>query len=402
MQQPTGRRDELPAAPSETIPYGRQAIGPDDIAAVVDALTSDYLTQGPRVPQFEEALSAATTAPFAVAANSATSALHLACLALGTGPGDLVWTSPVSFVASANCARYCGADVDFVDIEPDTFNMAPEALAEKLEAAARIGRLPKLVIPVHMGGQSCRMDAIGALAKRYGFHVVEDASHALGGSYANRPVGAGAHSDITVFSFHPVKIVTTAEGGAATTADPALAAKLALLRSHGITRDPALMEGEPDGVWAYEQVDLGWNYRMTELQAALGLSQMRRLGQFVDRRNALADRYDRLLSDLPLDLPARQAETRSSFHLYIVRLREAETGGGRRAVFDALRRRGIGVNVHYIPIYRQPYYRRLGFRAGHCPQAERYYDRAISIPLYHGMTEAQQDRVVAALREVLS
>ncbi|MCB8838611.1 UDP-4-amino-4,6-dideoxy-N-acetyl-beta-L-altrosamine transaminase [Aurantimonas sp. VKM B-3413] len=384
------------------IPYGRQAIDAEDVEAVIATLTSDFLTQGPQVPGFERAVCEATGAGHAVAVNSATSALHIACLALGVGPGDLVWTSPISFAASANCARYCGADVDFVDIDRESFNMSPAALEEKLEAAARIGRLPKLVIPVHLCGLPCEMEAIAALAKRYGFKILEDASHAIGARYRDMPVGACAHSDIAVFSFHPVKIVTTGEGGVAATKDPELARRMGLLRSHGITRDPAEMEGELDGPWYYEQVALGLNYRMTEIQAALGLSQMRRLDQFVARRNALAERYDERLSGLPLDLPERPAGVRSSFHLYVVRLRGESVRDFHRQVFEALRERGIGVNLHYIPIYRHPYYRDLGFRPGHCPEAERYYERAISIPLYHGMTEDQQDRVVTALGEVLS
>lgn len=380
------------------IPYGRQDITDEDIARVVAVLRSDYLTQGPEVPAFEAALREATGAAHAVAVNSATSALHIACLALGLGPGDLMWTSPITFVASANVGALCGAEVDFVDIDADTFNMSPAALEQKLVAAEQAGRLPKVIMPVHMCGQSCDMAAIGALARRYGIRVVEDASHAIGGAYGGAPVGDCAHSDVCVFSFHPVKIVTTAEGGAAVTQDAGLAAAMDRLRSHGVTRDPALMQGESHGGWYYQQLDLGLNYRMTELQAALGVSQMARLSEYVARRNALADRYDLLLAELPLMRPGRQAETLSSFHLYVVRVAPER----RRAVFDHLRAHGIGANVHYIPVHTQPWWRARGFAAGDFPAAEAYYAQAISIPLYATMTQAQQDEVVARLAEALA
>jgi UDP-4-amino-4,6-dideoxy-N-acetyl-beta-L-altrosamine transaminase len=379
------------------IPYGRQDITDEDIDAVVAVLKSDYLTQGPQVPAFEAAVAQAVDAPHAVAVNSATSALHIACLALGLGPGDLLWTSPNTFVASANVGHLCGAEVDFVDIDAETFNMSPAALATKLERARQAGRLPKIVMPVHMCGQSADMAAIGRLARDYGVHVIEDASHAIGASCEGRPVGACEHSDICVFSFHPVKIVTTAEGGAATTRNPTLAARMERLRSHGITRDETLMTRPSEGGWYYQQLDLGLNYRMTEMQAALGISQMTRLGAFVARRNALADRYDRLLADLPLERPGRSAAAVSAFHLYVIRVDAAR----RRAVFDHLRAGGIGVNVHYIPVHCQPYWEGHGFRPGDFPVAEDYYARAISIPLYAGMTEAQQDEVVARLAEAL-
>lgn len=381
------------------IPYGRQDISDADIDAVVEVLRSDFLTQGPAVPRFEEAVRAATGARHAVAMNSATSALHAAVAALGLGPGDLLWTSPITFVASANCARYCGADVGFVDIEPETFNMCPDALGRKLAEAAAAGRLPRVIVPVHMGGQSPRMDRIAELARAHGVRIVEDASHSIGASYRGAPVGDCAYSDITVFSFHPVKIVTSAEGGMAVTNDPELAARMELFRSHGITRDPSRMTHAPDGPWYYQQVQLGWNYRMTDMQAALGASQMSRLAEFVDRRNALADRYDALLSGLPVMRPGRDPEARSSWHLYIIRLNDAAR---HRQVFEALRADGIGVNLHYIPVHLQPYYRDLGFSPGDFPVAEDYYARAISIPLYPGLTEADQDRVVASLTAALS
>lgn len=380
------------------IPYGRQDIRQEDIDAVTAVLRSDFLTQGPQVPLFEAAVARAAGAAHAVAVNSATSALHIACLALGLGPGDWLWTSPITFVASANVGLLCGAEVDFVDIDPDTFNMCPKALEAKLARAQAEGRLPRVLIPVHMGGQSCDMAAIGALARAYGVKVIEDASHAIGASYLGRPVGDCRFSDITVFSFHPVKIVTTAEGGAATTQDARLAQKMELYRSHGVTRDPALMEWESDGPWYYQQVELGLNYRMTEMQAALGLAQMLRLAEYVDRRNALAERYDAELAGLPLALPGRMEGAVSSFHLYVVRVAAAR----RLAVFEALRAEGIGVNVHYIPVHTQPHYRRLGFQPGQFPASEAYYAGAISIPLYAGLSDAAQDQVIAALRKALA
>ncbi|WP_099825725.1 UDP-4-amino-4,6-dideoxy-N-acetyl-beta-L-altrosamine transaminase [Oceaniglobus indicus] len=380
------------------IPYGRQEITDADIAAVVDVLRSDFLTQGPQVPAFEAALCAATGARHGVAVNSATSALHIACLALDLGPGDLLWTSPNTFVASANVGHLCGADVDFVDIDPETFNMCPKALAAKLDTAKAVGRLPKIVMPVHMCGQSCDMAAIGALAQKYGFRVIEDASHAIGGRFGAQPVGACAYSDICVFSFHPVKIVTTAEGGAAMTNDPRLAARMERLRSHGVTRDPALMRGAPDGAWYYQQIELGLNYRMTELQAALGVAQMTRLTVFLALRNRLAARYDALLADLPVVLPQRARNVYSSFHLYVIRVVPER----RRAVFDHMRAAGIGVNVHYIPVHTQPYWQSHGFAPGDFPNAETYYAAAISIPLYAGLSDADQDIVVAELTKALA
>lgn len=381
------------------IPYGRQDIQEEDIAAVVDVLRSDWLTQGPTVERFEAAVAAHCGAAHAVAVNSATSALHLACLALGLKPGDSLWTSTNTFVASANCARFCGAEVDFVDIDPRTYNMSPEALAEKLDQAARSGRLPKIVVPVHFAGQSCDMVAIRALAERYGFRIIEDASHAIGGRYRGEAIGCGRHSDITVFSFHPVKIITTGEGGMALTNDPRLAALMRSLRSHGITREEGEMRGGSDGPWYYQQLTLGYNYRMTDLQAALGLSQLKRLDAYVARRRALAARYDRLLADLPLMTPYRDPDAESAMHLYVVVLHEAQR---RREVFTRLRAVGIGVNVHYIPVHTQPYYRDLGFAPGYCPTAEAYYAAAMSLPMYAGLSEADQDSVVDSLREALA
>lgn len=380
------------------IPYGRQDITQADIDAVVDVLRSDYLTQGPMVPRFEQAIAGYCGAKHAVAVNSATSALHVACMALGLGPGHWLWTSPVTFVASANCALYCGAQVDFVDIDPATWNLCPRALEAKLVEAEKKGRLPKVVVAVHLCGQPCDMQAIHALAKKYGFRIVEDASHAVGGRYRGEPIGNGRYSDITVFSFHPVKIITTAEGGMALTNDDGLAASMALLRSHGITRDPAQMTHESDGPWYYQQIALGYNYRMTELQAALGLSQMGRIDDYVARRHAIARRYDSLLVELPVTVPWQHQDGYSGMHLYVVRLKLDRIGRSHREVFEAMRASGIGVNLHYIPVHTQPYYQRLGFKSGDYPEAEQYYAEAISLPLFPTMSEEQQDDVVAALR----
>ncbi|MDI3337563.1 UDP-4-amino-4,6-dideoxy-N-acetyl-beta-L-altrosamine transaminase [Defluviimonas aestuarii] len=377
------------------IPYGRQDISDQDVEAVKAVLRSDFLTQGPAVPRFEAAIRAATGAGHAIAVNSATSALHIACMALDLGPGDWLWTVPNTFVASANVGLYCGADVDFVDIDPETYVMCPKALEAKLIRAEAAGRLPKIVIPVHFAGQSADMAAIGALATRYGFRVIEDASHAIGASYRDRQVGDCAHSDICVFSFHPVKIVTTAEGGCATTNDAALASRMELHRSHGVTREPSLMESMSEGGWYYEQVALGYNYRMTELQAALGASQMTRLTEFVAKRHEIARRYDRLLGNMALTLPRQSPDSHSALHLYPVQVED------RARVFARLREAGIGVNVHYIPVHTQPFWKKRGFARGDFPVAEAYYDRAISLPLYPGLTEADQDRVVAALAGAL-
>ncbi|UGB46558.1 UDP-4-amino-4,6-dideoxy-N-acetyl-beta-L-altrosamine transaminase [Frateuria edaphi] len=384
------------------IPYGRQDISQADIDAVVEVLRSDYLTQGPMVPRFEQALAAYCGVRHGIAVNSATSALHIACKALGLGPGDWLWTSPVTFVASANCALYCGAQVDFVDIDARTGNLSVQALEQKLEEARRTGRLPKVVVPVHLSGQPCEMEPIRSLGEKYGFQIIEDASHAVGGRYRGEPIGNCRYSDITVFSFHPVKIITTAEGGMAMTQDAGLAASMSLLRSHGITRDPGQMTHEPDGPWYYQQVQLGYNYRMTELQAALGLSQMHRIDDYVARRHAIADRYDRLLAGLPLTMPWRQPDGYSGLHLYVVRLHLGGSTRRHREVFEAMRARGIGVNLHYIPVHTQPFYRGLGFAAGDYPEAERYYTEAMSLPMFPALTDAGQDEVVAALGEALA
>ncbi len=379
------------------IPYGRQSISEDDIQAVIDVLHSDFLTQGPVAPEFEKKMAAYCGASHAVAVNSATSALHIACLALGVGPGDVVWTTPITFVASANCARYCGADVDFVDIDPRTYNMSVECLAEKLEKAKLNGRLPKVVIPVHLAGQSCDMQPIHALSRQYGFRIIEDASHAVGGSYQGGKVGNCRYSDITVFSFHPVKIITTGEGGMALTNDAELVKKMARLRSHGITRYAEEMTHVSDGPWYYQQTELGFNYRMTEIQAALGLSQMRRLDQFVSQRHAIANQYNQLLASSHIQLPWQHPDTYSGMHLYIVRVPPVAGATRHRMVFENLRAGGVGVNLHYIPVYRQPYFERMGYRREDFPQAEQYYAEAISLPMYPDLTNEQQAEVVRLL-----
>lgn len=382
------------------IPYGRQAITEGDIQAVVDVLRSPFLTQGPAVPAFEHAVASKVGAHYGVAMNSATSALHSACLTLGLGPGDHLWTSPITFVASANCGRYCGAEVDFVDIEPATGLMSLTALATKLEWAERSGALPKVVVPVHLAGSSCDMAAIGSLAQRYGFAVLEDGSHAIGGRYQGRPVGNCQHSAITVFSFHPVKIITTAEGGLATTNDRQFAQRMADLRSHGITKDETRFERPSPGPWSYEQQDLGFNYRMTDLQAALGLSQLQRLEEIVAERWRLLEQYRMLLAGLPLRFLGIPDDVRSALHLAVIRL-EDPSPAHHRHVFKGLRAAGIGVQMHYTPVHLQPYYRRLGFREGDYPAAEAYSTNSISLPLYPGLQAADQNRVVETLTTLL-
>lgn len=380
------------------IPYGRQSISQADIDAVVEVLRSDFLTQGPKVPEFETAVAAVCKAKHAVAVNSATSALHIACLALEVGPGDIVWTSPITFVASANCALYCGASVDFVDVEPETGNLCVVALEAKLKKAKAENKLPKVVIPVHLAGLSCEMEAIYALSKTYGFKIIEDASHAIGGTYQQASVGNCRFSEITILSFHPVKIITTAEGGMALTNSKELARKMELLRSHGISRDENEMTQASHGDWYYQQLLLGFNYRLTELQAALGLSQLARLESFVAARQQLAERYDSLLAGLPLEVPARKSFATSALHLYTVKLHNKEK---RAAVFKTLRDAGIGANVHYIPVHSQPYYQTLGFKNGDFPVAEDFYQRIISLPLFPDLKSEQQEFIVATLKQAL-
>ena len=384
-----------------SIPYGRQDITQSDIDAVVAVLQSDFLTQGPVVPQFEKKVAIHCGAAHALAVNSATSALHIACMALGLGSADWLWTSPITFVASANCGLYCGARVDFVDIDPRTYNLCPVALERKLVAAKQMGRLPKVVVAVHLCGQPSNMQAIQRLAKEYSFNIIEDASHAIGGRYQDEPIGNCQYSDITVFSFHPVKIITTAEGGMALTNSADLANKMALFRSHGITRDPAQMTHDADGPWYYQQIELGYNYRMTELQAALGVSQMERLVQYVARRHQLARRYDELLASLPVTTPWQHSDSYSGLHLYPIRLQLNKIEKSHLQVFDSLREQGIGVNLHYIPVHTQPYFQRMGFKKGDFPDAERYYAESISLPLFSAMADSDQDEVIAAVQRSL-
>lgn len=385
------------------IRYGQQEITEADIDAVVEVLKSVNLTQGPNIPAFEDSVKQVTGAQHAVAVNSATSALHIACRALDLGPGDWLWTSPNTFVASANCGLYCGARVDFVDTDPRTYNLCPTKLEEKLVEAEKHGRLPKIVVPVHLAGQPCDMEAIHALSQKFGFRIIEDASHAIGGRYKDAPIGNGRYSDITVFSFHPVKIITTAEGGMALTNDPDLATRLGLFRSHGITRDPSLMTQGMDGPWYYQQVELGFNYRMTDLQAALGVSQMTRLTDYVSRRHEIAARYDSSLADLPVTLPWQHPDSYSAYHLYVIRLQLEKLGTiTHRQVFERLREKDIMVNLHYIPVHTQPYYQRMGFRPGDFPEAERHYREAISIPMHPSLTDDEQDFVVSTLKAALS
>lgn len=384
------------------IPYGRQDISQADIDAVVGVLRSDFLTQGPTVPRFEEFVAQYCGAQHAVAVNSATSALHIACLALDLGPGDWLWTSPNTFVASANCALYCGAKVDFVDTDPRTHNMSVNRLREKLIQAEKEGRLPKILIPVHYAGQPCDMPAINALGQQYGFKIIEDASHAIGASYNNIKVGSCVHSDITVFSFHPVKIITTGEGGMAMANDEALANRLLRLRTHGITNDKELMQSRPlNEIWNYQQIELGFNYRMTDIQAALGLSQMQRLDEFVSRRHEIAKRYEAELRSLPIIIPYQASGTYSSYHLYPIRVSEAECGKTQRQVFDALSQNGVAANLHYIPVHRQPYYESIGFKVSDFPEAEQFHREAISLPIYPSLTDVQQADVSTVIAKAL-
>ncbi len=383
------------------IPYGRQDISQADIDAVIDVLKSDWLTQGPMVGLFEKAVADYCGATHAVAVNSGTSALHIACLALGLGPGDYLWTSPNTFVASANCALYCGATVDFVDIDRNTWNLDVSALKDKLEIAQKEGKLPKVVVPVHFAGQSCEMKEIAKLSRQYGFKILEDASHAIGGQYDNKPIGSCRYSDITVFSFHPVKIITTGEGGMAMTNDNVLAEKMRRLSTHGITRHADEMTKESEGAWHYQQIELGFNYRLTDIQSALGLQQLQRLDDFVSARQILAKRYNQLLADMPLSVQWNHPDTYSAYHLYTIRINQAESRQSRQCIFDRMRQSGVGVNVHYIPVHTQPYYEGLGFRQGDFPEAEKYYTETISLPLFPALTNEEQDIVVLSLKEAM-
>ncbi|MGF2033926.1 MAG: UDP-4-amino-4,6-dideoxy-N-acetyl-beta-L-altrosamine transaminase [Nostoc sp. CmiVER01] len=387
---------------SDYIPYGRQDINQEDIDAVIEVLRSDWITQGPAIDRFEESVANYCGVKYVVAVSSATAALHIACLAADLGQGDILWTSPNTFVASANCGLYCGAKVDFVDIDPNTYNLSIDELESKLAEAEKQGCLPKVLIPVHFAGQSCEMQQIAALSQRYGFKVIEDASHAIGGSYRGKSIGSCQFSDMAVFSFHPVKIITTGEGGMVLTNQEELYQRLIRLRSHGITRNPDLMQGESHGCWYYQQLELGFNYRMTDIQAALGASQLQRLDKFVERRQLIAQRYNQLLQDLPLILPWQHPDSESSWHLYVIRLKLDKINKTHRQVFKELRSAEIGVNLHYIPVHTQPYYQKLGFQLGDFLQVEQYYEEAITIPLYYGLNEESQNKVVISLRESLT
>ena len=385
------------------IPYGRQDISQADIDAVIEVLRSDWLTQGPVVPRFEEAVARYANANFAVAANSATSALHIACLALDLGPGDWLWTCPNTFVASANCGLYCGARVDFVDIDPKTYNMSVRSLREKLYQAELNNKLPKIVIPVHFAGQSCEMKEIGALASQYGFRIIEDASHAVGGKYLGEPVGKGSYSDITVFSFHPVKIITAGEGGMAMTSCPQLASRMRRFRSHGLTSDRTEMRVRPElEIWNYQQIGLGYNYRLSDIHAALGLSQFNRLNEFVVKRHRIAERYNQALADLPVIIPWQHGDTYSSFHLYPIRICRADCGKTQRQVYETLLDAQVWANIHYIPVHRQPYFESMGFADGCCPEAESFHRETISLPIFPRLTESEQDYVIDVIRSAMA
>lgn len=379
--------------------YGKQSIDQNDIDAVVEVLKSDFLTQGPAIEKFEKCVAEYCGAKYAVAVTSATAALHISCLATGLGKGDILWTSPITFTASANCGRYCGADVDFVDIDPSTYNMSIAELEKKLQAAEI---KPRVVVPVHLAGQSCEMDKIYKLSQKYGFKVIEDASHAIGADYKETKVGCCKYSDMTVFSFHPVKIVTTGEGGMVLTNDKDLYEKLVLYRSHGITRDPKLMTGTADGPWYYQQIDLGFNYRMTDMQAALGYSQMQKVNEFVSKRRYLAKRYNELLKNINgIQLPDQNEDTKSSWHLYVVRVDFSKISKTKNQIFAEMKEKGICLNLHYIPVHTQPYYKNLGFKGGDFPNSEKYYEEAFTLPLYYSLTDEQQDHIVKSLVEVL-
>jgi UDP-4-amino-4,6-dideoxy-N-acetyl-beta-L-altrosamine transaminase len=384
------------------IPYGRQEITKNDIEAVVEVLNSDFLTQGTVVPKFEKKVANFCEAGFGVATNSSTSALHIACLALGLSKGDYLWTSPITFVASANCGIYCGACLDFVDIDPKTYNISPKALEEKLIKAKLEDKLPKIVIPVHLGGQSCDMEAIYELSRQYGFFIIEDASHAIGGKYKDKHIGSCKYSDIAVFSFHPVKIITTGEGGMAVTNDNLVAKKMELLRAHGISRDSNLMNKPIEGLWQYQQIDLGFNYRLTDIQAALGINQLKKLNKFINKRQEIAKRYNVALKGLPITLPFQDNNCYSSFHLYIIRVSSEESVISQKLLFEKLRQEGIGVNLHYIPVHYHPFYAEMGFKVGDFPESELYFQEAISLPIFPLLKRSQQEFIINTIKKLFN
>lgn len=387
--------------PKDIIPYGRQQISDDDVKAVTDVLKSDFLTQGPQVPLFEKSVSDYCGGKYGVAVNSATSALHIACLALELGEGDWLWTSPNSYVASSNCGLYCGANIDFVDVDPKTYNLCVDELEKKLILAEKAHKLPKILVTVHFAGQSCEMKKIRELSNKFGFFVIEDASHCIGGKYLNKPIGSCDYSDIAIFSFHPVKIITTAEGGMATTNSKKFAERMDLFRSHGVTRNQKFMLKENEGPWHYQQIDLGFNYRMTDLQAVLGISQMKKIDEFVSKRHILKKRYEEKIKRIPVIKPYQHSDSYSALHLFPIQLELEQIEKSRKETFNELRDNGIGVNVHYIPIHTQPYYEKLGFKKGDFPNSEYYYSRAITLPLFHDMTFDQQDKVCEVLKDIL-
>jgi UDP-4-amino-4,6-dideoxy-N-acetyl-beta-L-altrosamine transaminase len=386
----------------KSINYGQQSISQSDVNEVVNVLKSDFLTQGPMVPKFEKRVSEYCSASFGIATCNATSALHIACLALDVKCGDVVWTTPITFVSSANCALFCGASIDFIDIDPQTYNMSVERLRYKLQQAEILGKLPKVVIPVHLSGQSCDMEEIFKLSKQYGFKIIEDASHAIGGKYKGQFIGGCSYSDITIFSFHPVKIITTGEGGMAMTNSTKLAQKMYLYRGHGITSDPNLMHKRPDSeLWNYQQIDLGFNYRMTDIQAALGISQLKRIDEFIKKRHEISKIYNSKLKDLHVTIPYQHVDSFSSYHLYLIRLSVDKLKINQKDVYLKLHKLGVKVNLHYIPVYLQPFYQEKGFKRGYCPEAEKYYSEVLSIPIHASLNEDELDRVISSLVEVL-
>lgn len=382
------------------LPYGRHTVTKEDLINVLNVLRSSNLTQGDKVPLLEKAISEKVNCKNSIAVNSATSALHLTCLALGLNQNDWLWTSANTFVASANCGRYCNAKVDFVDINPKTGLICTDALEKKLEVAKENNKLPKILVPVHFAGSSCDMEKIASLSKKYKFNVVEDASHALGGKYKNEPVGSCFYSIATIFSFHPVKIITTAEGGAITTNDDQLAKKLFLLRSHGITKVQEEFESNEFEDWTYEQQILGFNFRMSDLHASLGISQLKRLDKIIVERNKKFEYYQDLIKELPINLLEIPKNVKSSVHLAIIRLQEKDPNLHRK-IFTELRKMNIGVQIHYLPVHLHPYYKKLGFKVGDYPKAELHSKNCITIPLYLGMDKKDQNRVVKSLKSLL-
>ena len=381
------------------IPYAKQDISDEDIDSVIEVLKSDFLTQGNKVPLFEDIISERVGAKYALAANSATSCLYLSCLSLGLSKEDILWTSPITYVASANCALYCGAEVDFVDIDPLTWNISVEILEEKLKTARKIKKVPKILVLVHLAGNPCDLQKVFDLSKEYGFSIIEDASHALGSKYSGEHIGSSVYSDISVFSFHPVKNITTGEGGMILTNNQKLSEKIHLYRSHGITRDTKKMINKEEGLWYYEQLLLGFNFRMSDIHAALGISQMNSLDKFISIRNELSQIYTEELKGLPLTIQRVRKEDLSAWHIFVIRLKLSELKLSRLEIYNSLRNKGIGVNVHYIPVHLHPFYKNLGFNKGDFPNSENYYDGAITIPMFTKLKKKEIKYVIQALKE---